>query len=71
MSRLLVVACLIAVGLAVLIVAPSAQSCTVDVDAGVCETIGTVILNVVGGILIAYGVLLGLLWLTRRDTSPG
>jgi hypothetical protein len=71
MSRLLVAACLIALGLAALIVAPSAQSCTVDVDTRACETIGTIILKVVGGALIAFGALFALLGLWRQRPSPG
>jgi hypothetical protein len=71
MSRLLVAACLIALGLAALIVAPSAQSCTVDVDTRACETIGTIILNVVGGALIALGTLASapIPWLNRWHRS--
>ena len=47
--------CLIGLGVAVLIVAPLAQSCIVGSDSRACETIGTIVLNVVGLVMIAVG----------------
>lgn len=44
---------LIVVGLAVVLVAPQAQSCVTDFDATVCETTGTIILKAVGLVLVA------------------
>jgi hypothetical protein len=45
----------VGLGVGVLIVAPLAQSCVTGSDYRVCETIGTVVLNVVGLVLIAAG----------------
>jgi hypothetical protein len=44
---------LIAIGFAVLIVAPRAQSCVTDFSSRVCEGAGTIVLNVVGLALVA------------------
>lgn len=49
---------LIVVGLAVLLVAPRAQSCFTDFDATICETGGTIILKVVGLVLVATAAIL-------------
>jgi nitrate reductase gamma subunit len=46
---------LVALGVAALLAAPLVQWCVVDGDASACETIGTIVLNVVGGVLIAVG----------------
>jgi len=46
---------LIALGVAALLVAPLVQWCVVDGDSSACETIGTIVLNVAGGVLIAVG----------------
>jgi len=53
--RLWVALLLALVGVAALLVAPAAQWCVVDGDASACETIGTIVLNVVGVVLIATG----------------
>jgi hypothetical protein len=61
---------IVAIGLAALIVAPMAQSCTTDIDTRVCETGGTIVLNVVGGVLVVLGGLWsGLLWSRRRGAT--
>jgi hypothetical protein len=44
---------LIAIGFAVLIVAPRAQSCVTDFSSRICEASGTVVLNIVGLALVA------------------
>jgi len=65
MRRLWLATCLIALGLAGLIVAPMAQSCFYWSDGQACETGGTIILNVVGGVFIVIGALL--LWSRWRE----
>jgi len=54
-------------GLACLILAPHAVSCVSGSDYRVCETIGTVVLNVVGALQVATGV--GLLLLPRGKAT--
>lgn len=44
---------LIVIGLAMLVVAPQAQSCVTDFDSTACETSGTILLKVVGLALVA------------------
>jgi drug/metabolite transporter (DMT)-like permease len=44
---------LIVAGLALLLLAPRAQSCVTDFDATVCETTGAIVLKVVGVVLVA------------------
>jgi hypothetical protein len=44
---------LIAIGFAVLLVAPRAQSCVTDFSSRTCEATGTIVLNVVGLALVA------------------
>jgi hypothetical protein len=46
---------LVAAGAACLLFAPSAVSCITDGDSMACETIGAVILNVAGWMLLAVG----------------
>ena len=46
---------LVVLGVAALLAAPLAQWCVVDGDSKACETIGTIVLNVVGGVLFAVG----------------
>jgi len=68
MGRLWLAVSVVAIGLAALIVAPMAQSCIYWSDGQACETGGTVVLNMVGGVLIVVGGLwAGLLWSRRHD----
>jgi hypothetical protein len=60
---------LVAIGLAALIVAPMAQSCVYWSDGQACETGGTIVLNIVGGILIVVGLWTGVLWSRRRRSG--
>ncbi|HEX7173268.1 MAG TPA: hypothetical protein VF365_11770 [Candidatus Limnocylindria bacterium] len=70
MSRPWLALSLIAIGVAVLIVAPMAQSCVTELDHRVCETAGTIVLNVVGAVSIAGGTLWSvLLWHRRQRGS--
>jgi hypothetical protein len=46
---------LVGLGVAALILAPQAQWCVVDGDSSACETIGTIVLNGAGAVLIALG----------------
>ena len=48
---------LIAIGFAVLIVAPRAQSCVTDFSSRTCEASGTIVLNVVGLALVAIAAI--------------
>ena len=43
------------IGVIALIVAPTAQSCVSALTPRVCETGGTIVLNIVGGLLIVTG----------------
>ncbi|MEX2137460.1 MAG: hypothetical protein WEB29_11020 [Chloroflexota bacterium] len=77
---------LIVLGLAVLLVAPQAQSCVMDFDSTACETGGTIILKVVGLALVATAAIVlalrgspteerpprqsGRSGRSRRNTSP-
>ena len=56
---------LIAIGFAVLIVAPRAQSCVTDFSSRVCEATGTIALNVVGLALVAIAAVV----LARRGAG--
>jgi hypothetical protein len=58
---------LLAGGLACLLLAPHAVSCVSGSDYRVCETIGTVVLNVVGAVQVATGV--GMLLLPRGKAT--
>ena len=46
---------LVGLGVAALLAAPLAQWCVVDGDGSACETVGTIVLNVAGAVLIALG----------------
>jgi len=46
---------LVALGVVALLAAPLAQGCVVDGDSSACETIGTIVLNVAGAVLLALG----------------
>ncbi|HTE65573.1 MAG TPA: hypothetical protein VK736_04860 [Candidatus Binatia bacterium] len=48
-------ALLLAAGLACLLVAPQAVSCLSAEDTSVCETAGTIVLNVVGAMQLSVG----------------
>jgi hypothetical protein len=61
MKGLFLPAILLGLGIAALIVAPLAQICNVNGDSSACETAGTIVLNVVGGGLIAGGGILAAL----------
>ena len=56
---------LIITGLALLLVAPQAQSCVTDFDATVCEATGTVVLKIVGLVLVVAAAIV--LW--RHEAS--
>lgn len=44
-------------GVVALIVGPQARSCLTSSDSTICETIGVIVLNAVGTILLAVGVI--------------
>jgi hypothetical protein len=71
MWRLWLAAFLIALGLAAMFVAPTAQGCLTSLDLRCGETAGALYLKIASGVLIALGALSALLWLRRRHTSPG
>jgi uncharacterized membrane protein len=48
---------LIVLGLAVVAIAPQAQSCVIDFHATVCETAGMIALKVVGVLLVAIAAI--------------
>lgn len=48
---------LMVLGLAVLLVAPQAQSCVTDFHATVCEATGTIVLKGVGLLLVTAGAI--------------
>jgi drug/metabolite transporter (DMT)-like permease len=56
---------LIVAGLAMLLVAPQAQSCVTDFDATVCEATGTIVLKVVGLALVVVAAIV----LVRHEAS--
>jgi uncharacterized membrane protein len=56
---------LIVAGIALLLVAPRAQTCVTDFDATVCEATGMVVLKVVGLVV----VLAGAIALMRHEAS--
>ena len=60
---------LVALGVAALVVAPQAQSCIVGSDYRVCETAGTVVLNVAGGLLLGVGGVLLVVALRHKITA--
>lgn len=60
---------LIVVGLAVLLVAPQAQSCVMDFDSSACETSGTILLKGIGLALVAAAAALFAVQGTPSDGS--
>jgi hypothetical protein len=69
MWTLWLAAFLVALGLAVIVVAPTAQDCLNSLGPRCGETAGALYLKIAGGVLIALGALSALLWLRGRHTS--
>ena len=61
-----VAAAILALGVVALVMAPRAQWCVTSGDATACETIATIVLNVLGVVLLASGLIAFAIATSRR-----